>query len=89
MELIIYTCAAIAGMILLISAVRIFISPIRILLKLLLNASLGFAGLILFDLFGAYINISIGVNLINAFILGLLGIPGLALLLLVKWLCGL
>ncbi len=89
MALIIYAGAAIAGLILLIAVVRVFIAPIRIILKLALNTALGFAGLIALDLFGAYIGISLGVNLINAAVVGTLGIPGLALLLLLKWLFGL
>ena len=88
MDLIIYAGAAIAGIILLIAVVRVFIAPIRMLLKLVFNTALGFAGLIALDLFGAYIGIALGVNLINAAVVGVLGLPGLALLLLLKWLCG-
>ena len=49
---------------------------------------LGLAGLIAVDLFGAYIGITLGVNLINAAVVGILGLPGLTLLLLLRWLCG-
>lgn len=88
MDLIIYAGAAIAGIILLIAVVRVFIAPIRIILKLVFNTLLGFAGLIALDLFGAYIGITLGVNIINAAVVGVFGLPGLALLLLLKWLCG-
>ncbi len=88
MDLIISAGAAIAGIILLIVLVRFFIAPIRIIMKLCFNTLLGFAGLISLDLFGAYIGMSLGVNLINAVVVGLLGLPGLALLLLLRWLCG-
>ena len=87
MDLIIYAGAAITGIILLIAVVRVFIAPIKIIVKLLFNTALGFAGLILLDQFGAYIGITLGVNLINAVVTGVLGLPGLALLLLLKWLC--
>ena len=53
MELIISAGAAIAGIILLIVIVRVFIAPIRIILKLCFSTLLGFAGLIFLDLFGA------------------------------------
>lgn len=86
MALVIYACAVIAGIILLITVVRIFIAPIRLILKLAFNTLLGFAGLIIIDLFGSYIGISIGVNLLNSAITGILGLPGLSLLLLLKWL---
>ena len=88
MDLIISAGAAIAGIILLIVIVRVFIAPIRIILKLFFSTLLGFAGLIFLDLFGAYIGITLGVNLINAAVVGVLGLPGLALLLLLRWLCG-
>ena len=88
MDLIICAGAAIAGIILLIIIVRVFITPLRFILKLFFNTALGFAGLIALDLFGAYIGIALGVNLINALTVGILGLPGLALLLLLKWLFG-
>ena len=88
MDLIISAGAAIAGIILLIVIVRVFIAPIRIILKLCFSTLLGFAGLIFLDLFGAYIGIRLGVNLTNAAVVGILGLPGLTLLLLLKWLCG-
>lgn len=89
MDIIISAGAAIAGIILLIIIVRVFIAPIRIIAKLCFSTLLGFAGLIFLDLFGAYIGITLGVNLINAAVVGILGLPGLALLLLLRWLCGL
>lgn len=87
MNLLIYTGAAIAGMIMLIVIVRVFLSPIRVIFKLLFNTALGFLGLIAINHFGSYIGISLGVNLINAAVIGILGLPGLALLFLLKWLC--
>lgn len=87
MELFIYAGAAMAGIFLLIAAVRVFIAPIRLLFKLLFNTALGFAGLILLNHFGAYIGISLGVNLLNAAAIGVLGVPGLSLLLLLRWIC--
>ena len=88
MDLIICAGAAIAGIILLIIIVRVFITPLRFILKLFFNTALGFSGLIALDLVGAYIGIALGVNLINALTVGILGLPGLALLLLLKWLFG-
>lgn len=88
MYLIIYAGAAITGIILLIAVVRVFIAPIKILLKLAFNTILGFAMLIALNYFGAYIGITLGVNLINAAVVGIFGLPGLALLLLLKWFCG-
>lgn len=87
MNLLIYTGIAVAGMIALIIIVRVFLSPIRVIFKLLFNTALGFAGLIAINHFGSYIGVSLGVNFINAAVIGVLGLPGLALLFFIKWLC--
>lgn len=53
------------------------------LLRLLLRSSVGLAVLALSQFFG----VSLGVNLVNALVLGVLGAPGFALLLLLQWTC--
>ena len=89
MDIIISAGAAVTGIILLIVIVRVFISPIKLALKLVFNTLLGFGCLIAADIFGAYIGLTLGVNFINAIVVGILGIPGFALLILLRWLCGL
>lgn len=89
MNVFIFSSAAVAGIILLIATTRVFIAPVRLLFKLLLNTALGFAGLLLLERLGAYTGFSLGVNLINASVIGILGVPGLALLLMLRWLCAL
>ena len=81
------TIGIIAGvLILLVLVLRIFTAPIRILFKLLLNTILGFFALIVVNYFGAMIGVTIGINLVNALVIGCLGVPGLGLLLLLRWL---
>lgn len=76
-----------AGILLLLLLVmRIFTAPIKIIFKLLLNTVLGFFALIAINYFGAFIGLAIGVNLINALVIGCLGVPGVGLLLLLRWL---
>ncbi|NLL39940.1 MAG: Pro-sigmaK processing inhibitor BofA [Clostridiales bacterium] len=76
-----------AGVILMLLLVmRIFTSPIKIIFKLLLNTILGFFALIAINYFGAFIGLTIGVNFINALVIGCLGVPGVGLLLLLRWL---
>lgn len=87
MDIIIGAGAAVIGIILLIVTVRIFASPIKLVLKLGINTLLGFVSLIAADIFGAYIGLGIGVNFINAAVIGILGLPSFALLFLIKWLC--
>jgi inhibitor of the pro-sigma K processing machinery len=77
----------VAGVLLLLFLVlKIFTAPIRILFKLALNTILGFFALILINFFGSMIGVTIGVNLVNALVIGCLGVPGVGLLLLLKWL---
>ena len=55
-------------------------------LKFIFNTLLGFAVLIIVNFLGGYIGISLGVNWINAVVIGILGLPGVALLLVLQWL---
>jgi inhibitor of the pro-sigma K processing machinery len=61
--------------------------PIKIILKLLLNTAVGFLSLFVLNWLGAFIGITVAVNWINAVIVGVFGVPGVALILLLKWLC--
>lgn len=64
---------------------KLFSLPIRWIFKLLINTAAGLVFLFLFNYIGAFIGLALGINIINAVIIGILGIPGLILLLLVKW----
>ena len=64
--------------------IRLFRKPIR--WKLLLNTAIGFAALFLLNFFGSAIGITLGLNWINALVIGVAGFPGLVLLLLIKYL---
>lgn len=77
---------AAAVLVLLIACARSSVRPLRRLVSLGLNSCLGLAGLVAANHFGAYIGISLGINLINTVALGVLGVPGLGLLLMLKWL---
>ena len=66
--------------------ILIFTKSIRFILKLLINTLIGFVVLILINKFGSYIGVTLGVNWINAAVVGILGVPGVALLLILRWL---
>ena len=68
-----------------ISLLRIFKTPLKIALKLLINTFLGFLALWLVNLTAAFTGIALGLNLWNALTIGILGLPGFILLLLVQW----
>lgn len=64
---------------------RLFAAPLKLALKVLLNSALGFGAVWLLNLTTAATGLSLGLNLFNAVIIGILGIPGFGLLLLVQW----
>ena len=65
----------------LIALLRVFSTP----LKLLVNTLLGFLALWAVNLTAAFTGVTLGLNLWNALIIGILGLPGFVLLLLVRW----
>ena len=67
---------------------RIFIVPIKKILKLFLNSVL--VGLIIFiiNLIGANFGFHIGLNIFTSVLVGLLGLPGAVCLIIVKLLIG-
>ncbi|MBQ3879608.1 MAG: pro-sigmaK processing inhibitor BofA family protein [Oscillospiraceae bacterium] len=59
---------------------KLFSLPIRLVFRILINTAAGFVLLLLFNYIGMYLGLSIGINIINALLIGILGIPGLLLL---------
>lgn len=59
--------------------------PLGRLLRLAARSAVGLAMLALFSQVGQFIGVSLGVNLVNALILGVLGVPGFGLLLMLQW----
>ena len=59
--------------------------PLGRLLRLAARSAVGLAVLALFSQVGQFIAVSLGVNLVNALILGVLGVPGFGLLLMLQW----
>ena len=59
--------------------------PLGRLLRLAARSAVGLAVLALFSQGGQVIGVSLGVNLVNALILGVLGVPGFGLLLMLQW----
>ena len=76
------------GVIVVLAALKLFRMPIRWVFKLLTNTALGFAGLLLFNLLSQWLGLNMGLDLslLNAAVIGVLGLPGFALLLLLQWL---
>ena len=77
--------AAILAGFFLIALIRVFSAPLRLALKLLVNTLLGFLALWAVGLTSGLTGIALGMNLWNALVVGILGLPGFVLLLLVQW----
>ena len=69
----------------LIALIRVFRTPLRVALKLLGNTLLGFLALWAVNLTAGFTGIALGLNLLNALVIGILGLPGFVLLLLPQW----
>lgn len=75
----------VAGIVLLAILIKILSAPLRLITKLLLNTAIGYVVLFLFDFFGEFFAVSVELNLVNAIVVGCLGIPGIILLVLLKY----
>ena len=76
---------ALLGAFFLIALIGLFRKPLGFLLRLLGNTVLGFGALWLVRATSALTGIALGLNLFNALFIGVLGVPGLILLLLSQW----
>ena len=70
---------------LVVAAIRLFSAPLKLALRVAVNAVLGFGAMWLLNLTTAVTGLSLGLNLFNGLVVGILGIPGFLLLVLVKW----
>lgn len=77
--------AGLLALFFLLALLRIFRSPLRLAVKVLGNTLLGFLALWGLNLSAALTGVTLGLNLWNALVIGVLGLPGLVLLLLTQW----
>ena len=77
--------AAVVAGFLVIALIRIFQAPLKLAVRLLVNILLGFLALWAVELTAGVTGIALGLNLWNALVIGVLGLPGFLLLLLVQW----
>ncbi|MBE7022341.1 MAG: pro-sigmaK processing inhibitor BofA [Ruminococcaceae bacterium] len=67
---------------------RVFWRPLKSVLVMVANSLLGGLGLYIFNLAFSGTGFSIGINIVTAAVCGLFGLPGLVLLILLKFLFG-
>ena len=63
---------------------KILVVPVRILTKLIINGIVGRITLLIVNLVGGLIGISIAITPVTALIAGFLGVPGVVLLLIIQ-----
>ena len=68
-----------------IALLRVFSAPLKLALKIVINTLLGFLALWAVNLLPAAAGLTLGLNLWNALVIGILGLPGFVLLLLMQW----
>ena len=76
---------ALLSLFLSVALLRIFRTPLKLAVRLLGNTTLGFIALWAANLAAPVTGLTLGLNLWNALIIAVLGIPGLILLLLAQW----
>lgn len=76
----------IGGLILIIILGKLLVLPFKILFKLFLNGIVGGIVLFLFNLIGSNFGLELAISPLNAIIVGLLGVPGVILLLIFSFL---
>lgn len=67
---------------------RLFIVPIKTILKLVINSLLGGITIFIINLIGSYFGFHIGLNLITSIFVGILGIPGVIVIIIIRLLLG-
>lgn len=78
--------AAVICVLLLVLFIGLLAKPLKWIFKLLLNALSGFIALILLNFIGGFFGFALTINLINCLVAGFLGLPGVILLILLKYL---
>ena len=64
---------------------RILRLPLKLLMKLLLHAAVGFIALFVLNFLGSSVGISLSITPVNCILAGALGVPGVLLMLLFKY----
>ena len=67
---------------------RLFLNPLKKVLKIVLNSILGGLTIFLINLIGGNFGFHIGLNFFTSILLGILGLPGAVCLIIIKLLIG-
>ncbi|MDW7675001.1 MAG: pro-sigmaK processing inhibitor BofA family protein [Bacillota bacterium] len=67
---------------------NILLKPIKLVVKLIYNSIIGLVLLLVINFIGGFFGLTIAINLITVLVAGLLGVPGLGLLVILQYLLG-
>ena len=67
------------------ACLRLLSKPFKMVLRLVGNSALGFGALWILRQSAAITGLSLGLNLFNTLVIGVLGLPGFGLLVLLQW----
>ncbi len=67
---------------------KLFIVPIKTILKLVINSILGGITIFIINIIGSIWGFHIGLNLVTSIFVGILGIPGAIVIIIIKLLLG-
>lgn len=76
---------AIVIILLLILLIKIITTPLKLIVKILIHAALGYVALFIFNFIGAWFGITIPITLLSAVVAGVFGVPGVAVLLILQF----
>lgn len=65
--------------------IKIFSKPMKLIFKLLINAATGFVMLFIVNFFADILGVHLEYNLINAIVVGALGLPGVVILFVIQF----
>lgn len=78
--------AYVIGIIFLFIIGRVFLIPLKVFMKLVYNTIIGVIVLLIINKVGGLFHFQIAINFFSAFITGVLGVPGVILLIVLKFL---
>lgn len=73
-----------AGIMIIFILAWLLIIPAKMIGKLIINALIGGFLLFMFNIFGSFFGIQIGINIVTALVVGFLGVPGLIAIVIIR-----
>jgi len=78
--------AWIAGILIVLVFGKALALPMKIILRLIINGILGGIAILIINFIGSYFGFNISLNVVSSLIAGVLGLPGMILLIILKFL---